>query len=102
MLHQWYNNVMLMYASVKSHSNEVYYTRTNTVASNSATAYTSGAQRPARGPHPARDESSCGPPLPKGENPYFTVGTFFKSAIAYSSNFTTTARSLPEKQIRQT
>src|SRR6218665_521192 len=26
--------------------------------------YHSGAQRPARGPHPARDESSCGPRRP--------------------------------------
>jgi len=26
--------------------------------------YTSGAQRPARGPHPARDGSSCGPRCP--------------------------------------
>jgi len=26
--------------------------------------YTSGAQRPARGPHPAHDKSSCGPQCP--------------------------------------
>ena len=30
------------------------------------TAYSSGAQRPARGPHPARNESSSGPPCPTG------------------------------------
>ena len=28
------------------------------------TCYISGAQRPARGPHPARDESSYGPRCP--------------------------------------
>src|SRR6218665_3391353 len=28
------------------------------------TIYISGAQLPARGPHPARDESSCGPRCP--------------------------------------
>ena len=27
-------------------------------------SYISGAQRPVRGPHPARDESSRGPPRP--------------------------------------
>src|SRR6218665_1089810 len=36
--------------------------------------YTSGAQRPARGPHPARDESSSGPRCPTRKvtilNPY--------------------------------
>src|SRR6218665_1156145 len=29
--------------------------------------YSSGAQRPARGSHPARDESSCGPPCLTGK-----------------------------------
>ena len=28
------------------------------------TVYISGAQRPARGPHPARDDSGCGPRRP--------------------------------------
>src|SRR6218665_285316 len=34
------------------------------------TAYGSGAQRPARGPHPARDGSSSGPRCPPGKRLY--------------------------------
>ena len=39
-----------------------------------ASVYDSGAQSPARGPHPARDELSCGPPSQHKKIPYVALG----------------------------